>query len=126
MGEATPAPSAEHDRQTARSSSRGEYVAVPGRDSLADDAYGTGGKRRDFPAPAVTNETRNMIGIDELRKMKRTAILINTARAGWWMSKPLAQALKQGLIAGAGFDVLSKEPPKEGNPLLELRLPTSF
>ena len=71
----------------------------------------------------LTNETRNMIGIDELRKMKRTAILINTARGGLVDEQALAQALKQGLIAGAGFDVLSKEPPKEGNPLLELRLP---
>jgi len=61
----------------------------------------------------LTNETRNMIGIDELRKMKRTAILINTARGGLVDEQALAQALKQGLIAGAGFDVLSKEPPKK-------------
>jgi glycerate dehydrogenase len=37
--------------------------------------------------------------------------------------RALVQALTEGLIAGAGFDVLSKEPPKEGNPLLDLRLP---
>jgi glycerate dehydrogenase len=71
----------------------------------------------------LTDETRNMIGIDEFRKMKRDAILINTARGGLVDEQALVQALKQGLIAGAGFDVLSKEPPKEGNPLLELRLP---
>jgi glycerate dehydrogenase len=71
----------------------------------------------------LTNETHNMIGIEELRKMKRTALLINTSRGGLVEEAALAQALKEGLIAGAGFDVLTREPPKEGNPLLELRLP---
>jgi len=71
----------------------------------------------------LTAETRNIIGAEQLRKMKRTAILINTARGGLVDEQALAQALKQGVIAGAGFDVLSKEPPREGNPLLELRLP---
>ncbi|HYL00873.1 MAG TPA: D-2-hydroxyacid dehydrogenase [Steroidobacteraceae bacterium] len=71
----------------------------------------------------LTAETRNMIGIEQLRKMKRTAILINTARGGLVDEQALARALREGLIAGAGFDVLSKEPPREGNPLLELRLP---
>jgi glycerate dehydrogenase len=71
----------------------------------------------------LTNETRNMIGIDEFRKMKRSAILINTARGGLVDEQALVQALQQGLIAGAGFDVLTNEPPKQGNPLLELRLP---
>jgi glycerate dehydrogenase len=71
----------------------------------------------------LTAETRNMIGIEQFRRMKRTAILINTARGGLVDEQALVQALKQGLIAGAGFDVLSNEPPKEGNPLLELRLP---
>src|SRR6202049_3319775 len=70
----------------------------------------------------LTDETRNMIGIDEFRKMKRNAILINTARGGLVDEQALVQALREGLIAGAGFDVLTKEPPKEGNPLLELRL----
>jgi glycerate dehydrogenase len=68
-------------------------------------------------------DTRNMIGIEQFRKMKPTAILINTARGGLVDEQALVQALKDGLIAGAGFDVLSKEPPKEGNPLLDLRLP---
>jgi glycerate dehydrogenase len=67
--------------------------------------------------------TRNLIGIEQFRKMKRTAILINTARGGLVDEHALVQALKEGLIAGAGFDVLSKEPPKEGNPLLDLRMP---
>jgi glycerate dehydrogenase len=71
----------------------------------------------------LTAQTRNMIGLEQLRQMKRTAILINTARGGLVDEAALVQALEQGLIAGAGFDVLSTEPPKEGNPLLELRLP---
>lgn len=71
----------------------------------------------------LTDQTRNLIGSAELRRMKRTAILINTARGGLVDEQALAQALTEGVIAGAGFDVLTREPPKEGNPLLELRLP---
>jgi glycerate dehydrogenase len=70
----------------------------------------------------LTPETRNMIGMNELRRMKRTAILINTSRGGLVDERALADALTQGLIGGAGFDVLTKEPPKDGNPLLDLRL----
>jgi len=71
----------------------------------------------------MSEATRGMIGEKELRMMKRTAILINTARGGLVQEAALASALKEGWIAGAGFDVLTKEPPKEGNPLLDLRLP---
>jgi glycerate dehydrogenase len=71
----------------------------------------------------LTEETRNMIGMPQLRRMKRTALLINTARGGLVDERALAEALTQGVIAGAGFDVLTREPPKEGNPLLDLRLP---
>ena len=71
----------------------------------------------------LTAETRNLIGIEQFRKMKRTAILINTARGGLVDERALVQALTEGLIAGAGFDVLTNEPPKKGNPLLDLRLP---
>jgi glycerate dehydrogenase len=71
----------------------------------------------------LSGETRNMIGTEQFRRMKRTAILINTARGGLVDEPALAQALREGLIAGAGFDVLTTEPPREGNPLLELRLP---
>ena len=71
----------------------------------------------------LTPETRNLIGAKELRKMKPTAILINTSRGGLVDEQALAAALTEGWIAGAGFDVLTKEPPKEGNPLLDLKLP---
>jgi glycerate dehydrogenase len=67
--------------------------------------------------------TRNMIGIEELRKMKRSALLINTARGGLVDEAALVHALDENLIAGAGFDVLTVEPPVNGNPLLEVRRP---
>jgi glycerate dehydrogenase len=71
----------------------------------------------------LRDSTRSMIALDQLRMMKRTALLINTARGGLVCEESLVTALKEGLIAGAGFDVLTKEPPKEGNPLLDLDLP---
>jgi glycerate dehydrogenase len=71
----------------------------------------------------LTEQTRNMIGARELASMKKTAILVNTARGGLVDEAALADALTRGVIAGAGFDVLSKEPPVPDNPLLKLRLP---
>jgi glycerate dehydrogenase len=71
----------------------------------------------------LTDATRHMIGARELASMKKNAILINTARGGLVDEAALAQALTEGTIAGAGFDVLSKEPPVTDNPLLQLRLP---
>jgi glycerate dehydrogenase len=68
-------------------------------------------------------ETRNLIDIKAFRKMKRNALLINTARGGLVDEAALIQALDEGLIAGAGFDVLTVEPPKDGHPLLDLRRP---
>ena len=67
--------------------------------------------------------TRGLIGASELALMKPNAILINTARGGLVDEAALVAALHAGQIAGAGFDVLSVEPPVAGNPLLELRLP---
>ena len=66
----------------------------------------------------LTPETQGLIGIAELQAMKRSALLINTARGGLVDEAALLTALQEGWIAGAGFDVLFKEPPKEGNPLL--------
>ncbi len=71
----------------------------------------------------LTDETRHLIGAAEFELMKREALLINTARGGLVDESALVAALREGRIAGAGFDVLSREPPVEGNPLLELRLP---
>ena len=67
----------------------------------------------------LTPDTRNMIGASELKKMKRSAILINTARGGLVDEAALAAALRDGEIAGAGFDVLTEEPPRNGNVLLD-------
>ena len=71
----------------------------------------------------LTADTRNMIGADELGKMKKSAVLINTARGGLVDEKALAEALKAGTIAGAGFDVLTEEPPRNGNVLLDPSIP---
>jgi glycerate dehydrogenase len=71
----------------------------------------------------LTPETKNMIGAAEFKKMKPTAIVINTARGGLVDEAALAEALRNGTIAGAGFDVLTKEPPKEGNILLDPSIP---
>ncbi len=67
--------------------------------------------------------TRNLIDLAAFRKMKRNALLINTARGGLVDEAALIQALDEGLIAGAGFDVLTVEPPRNGHPLLDVRRP---
>jgi len=71
----------------------------------------------------LTSETRHMIAAREFGQMKPTAILINTARGSLVDEAALIEALKSGQIAGAGFDVLSVEPPRDGNPLVDLDLP---
>jgi glycerate dehydrogenase len=65
--------------------------------------------------------TRNLIDLAAFRRMKRNALLINTARGGLVDEAALIQALDEGLIAGAGFDVLTVEPPRNGHPLLDVR-----
>ena len=69
----------------------------------------------------LTPGTRNLIDLAALRRMKRNALLINTARGGLVDEAALIQALDEGLIAGAGFDVLTVEPPRNGHPLLDVR-----
>lgn len=71
----------------------------------------------------LTEETKNLISAGELGQMKCDAILINTARGGLIDDHALLAALQDGRIAGAGIDVLRNEPPREGNPLLEVDLP---
>jgi glycerate dehydrogenase len=64
-------------------------------------------------------ETTGLIGEPELRAMKRSALLINTARGGIVDEAALIRALKEGWIAGAGFDVVTVEPPPPGHQLLD-------
>ena len=71
----------------------------------------------------LTPQTENMIGEAELQQMKPGAILINCGRGGLVDEAALVAALKYGQIGGAGFDVLTQEPPRDGNPLLKARLP---
>jgi len=71
----------------------------------------------------LNDETRDLIGQSELRMMKRTALLINTARGALIAEAALIEALRSGQIAGAGIDVLREEPPRDGSPLLNLDLP---
>ncbi len=71
----------------------------------------------------LTSATQGLIGTPELQLMKLEAILINAARGGIVDEAALAEALRAGIIAGAGVDVLSSEPPSEGNPLLEANIP---
>jgi len=68
----------------------------------------------------LTEETRGLIGKEELDLMKRTAILINAARGPIVNEKDLYQALKWGKIKYAVIDVWAEEPLKPGNPLFEL------
>ncbi len=66
----------------------------------------------------LTPNTRHLVGAEELRRMKPTAYLINTARGGVVDEAALARALQEGWIAGAACDVFDEEPP-HGSPLLQ-------
>ncbi len=67
----------------------------------------------------LTPTTQNMANADFFSKMKSSAFFINTSRGAVVDEAALAQALDNGIIAGAGLDVLSTEPPKNDNPLLK-------
>ena len=71
----------------------------------------------------LTPETKGLIGAEELRLMRRDAVLINTARGGIVDEAALAVALRDGRLGGAGVDVLMHEPPVKSSPLLDPRVP---
>jgi D-3-phosphoglycerate dehydrogenase len=68
-----------------------------------------------------TSETGHMMGEKEFRRMKPTALFINTGRGATVDEAALVTALQQGWIAGAALDVLEVEPPRQDNPLLQMR-----
>lgn len=71
----------------------------------------------------LTETTQGLINYAALKKMKAEAVLINTARGGIVVEADLARALDENLIGGAGIDVLTEEPPHNGNPLLDCQHP---
>ncbi|MGB5405425.1 MAG: D-2-hydroxyacid dehydrogenase [Thiogranum sp.] len=71
----------------------------------------------------LSAQTQGLIGEPQLRRMKNTAILINTARGGIVDEQALVRALQQGWIAAAGVDVVTQEPPEASNPLLQYSSP---
>lgn len=78
--------------------------------------------RSDFISVHVPllDETRNLIDAPALAKMKPTARLINCARGGIVNEDALADAIREGRLAGAALDVFAKEPPPPDHPLLQL------
>ena len=90
----------------------GRYANTPLDELLAESDFVT------VHSP-LTDRTRNLIDAAALARMKPSAYLINTARGGIVDEAALAAALHDGRLAGAGFDVLTQEPPSAGNPLLE-------
>ncbi len=71
----------------------------------------------------LNSDTLNLIDARELSLMKPTAFLINTARGGLINEQALADVLRAGHLGGAATDVLTQEPPKDGNPLLAADIP---
>jgi len=71
----------------------------------------------------LTDATRGLIGVARLARMKRDAVLINTARGALVDPAALADALRNHRLGGAGIDVLEREPPPAGHPLLDASIP---
>lgn len=99
---------------------KGARVVRPGH--VAFDAFLATSDVISLHCP-LNPQTRGMIGERELMAMKPGAILVNTARGGLVDETALIAALKYGQLGGAGFDVLSTEPPPADHPLLKARLP---
>ena len=67
-----------------------------------------------------------MIGLPEFQKMKRSAIIVNTARGGLIVEDDLATAVRKRMIAGAAIDFLASEPPDDDHPLVQLSRERNF
>ena len=68
----------------------------------------------------LNDSTRHLIGDKEFKKMEKKPLLVNTSRGPIIDEKALIQALREGLLSGAGLDVLEKEPPDSKNPMLKM------
>jgi glycerate dehydrogenase len=68
----------------------------------------------------LTDETRHMFAMPEFRAMRQRPLIINTARGGLVDERALVQALDEGLVSGAGFDVADGEPPPADSPLMRI------
>ena len=68
----------------------------------------------------LSDKTRNLIDLEALRKMKKTAILMNVARGPVVNDEALYTALTENMIAGAGLDVTGTEPMRDSNPLSKI------
>ena len=81
-------------------------------------------KNADFVSVHIPDipSTRDFINFDRLKMMKRSAILVNTARGGVLDENALCEALKSGMIAGAALDVFKTEPYSPQNPEKDLRM----
>ena len=99
---------------------------IPGRPARADrlplDELLPQGDALTFHCP-LNEHTRNFIGARELALLKPGAFVVNTARGGMIDEQALADALRSGHLGGAATDVLSVEPPRDGNPLLATDIP---
>ena len=71
----------------------------------------------------LTEQSRDLLNAKNIAKMKPSALLINTARGGIVNETDLVVALRDKVIAGAGIDVLSQEPPTDDSPLIQAKLP---
>lgn len=99
-----------------RAEHKGAAVVRPGYTAFADVLAEADAISLHCP---LTAETKDLIGEAELRAMKRSVLLINTARGGIVNEPALIRALKEGWIAGAGFDAITAEPPPVDHPMVD-------
>jgi len=68
----------------------------------------------------ITDETKDLIALPELRRMKSHAVLINTSRGGLVKEDDIVTAIEKKMIGGAAFDVIAREPPAKDHPFMHL------
>ena len=95
---------------------------------LKDDQLKTFLKRQDIVSLhcPLNSKTKNLIALKELKYMKKSALIINTARGGIINEADLVTAIQQKLIAGAGIDATTAEPPKKNHPYYKIIKKSNF